>query len=233
MVSRKPDIVILSYSSEDFPGFICYSGSRSHLMEAIPLLEDDINIALIRAWRWLPFPPKSIGESKIIVNSGGIVEKICVKNRFSRMYLYTPIIIVVMYDRGWVEIDGLKINIPECYKMSEKRFYLNSRRIPPTAILLSGRLDDIVDWIKGERNGINIEYKHVYREERFRITALRFSSRNAGYIDILVKDINGNKCGRFRIPFFRENGIFKTNAALIITEKDRNILDINGYRIEV
>ena len=90
-----------------------------------------------------------------------------------------------------------------------------------------------MDWIKGERNGINIEYKHVYREERFRIIALRFSSRNADYIDILVKDVDGNKCGRFRIPFFRENGIFKTNAALIVTEKDRNILDINGYRIEV
>ncbi|OYT27815.1 MAG: hypothetical protein B6U95_05535, partial [Thermofilum sp. ex4484_82] len=117
----------------------------------------------------------------------------------------------------------------------DKHPWLNGGKLP-SAILLSGRLDDLKWENKGTKSFI-IETSKIYESTDLKVLALRISAFTPSgnfvksfKVKILEED---SVIEEFEIPAYSRNLYSETNAILIALPPSANVIMIENNKIEV
>jgi len=230
---RKVKIISLSKSYRDFPWSVCYSGTKSYLLEVVPIAEDYVNVVLVRYWIWAPQNykcPETL-TLEVSTSKGKISELLYLEH--VGMYCYTPLVIVIISGEGVIRIADEAVSIPSCW--ADKHPWLNGGKLP-SAILLSGRLDDLKWENKGTKSFI-IETSKIYESTDLKVLALRISAfkPSGNYVkSFKVKILEEDSViEEFEIPAYSRNLYSETNAILIALPPSANVIMIENNKIEV
>jgi len=230
---KKPDGFVLSNMTKDFPSTVCYSGTKSHLLELVPLAVGETNIVLIREWTFMPGNISKEFEEESIVIRNKFGEKAITFKPFKRgIYIYSPLIIGVIPYEGEVIAGSYTIKVPECFK-NKKLPFLGDRKTTPIAVELSGGLDDLNGWLTTSTRRHLLEVLKLYENDEIRIFVARYNefplpgmTKNATTI-FEIMDNENNVLLHSKIELKEVNNYhLKSNAIIIVLPKKTYILKI-------
>ncbi len=231
---KKPSGFILSNAVESFPGTVCYSGTKSHLLELVPLAIGETNIVLIREWTFIPGNISKEFEEESIVIRNKFGEKTITFKPFKRgIYVYSPLIIGVIPYEGEVIAGSYTIKVPECFK-NKKLLFLGDRKTPPFAVELSDDLEDLKGWLTASTRRHLLEVLKLYENDEVRVFATRYNefllpgmAKNATTTIFEIMDDENNILIHSKIELKGVNDYhLKSNVIIIVLPKKTYILKI-------
>lgn len=235
---KEPDGFILSKSSEDFPRAVCYSGTKSNLLELTPLTLGDTNIVLVREWIWKPTSTsQELKEVCITIENEFGKKSICYKPFRKGMYIYSPLIIGIIPYSGTVKSESYSINVPECFQ-NKKMDFLGGRETPPTAVELSGRLDDLQGWLSTGTRRELLEILKLYENEDIRIFVIRYTffmpnPLPSSIAYLAVFDDKGNKLLYAEILLKGYKTYHSSNAILVVLPRGTYVIKVGSVSAKV